>query len=169
MQSHIGCICLAFLHCVSSDGPWKNAPLNTCYHLFCNCNSLNHICSEQRLRALIRCAFSEFACTVFQTCIPDQNKWKVFLNAYEGCVLSMPSFFVCSIWWAIFALVNNSIMYTFNVKLKVITSGSWIVAFVTRKHRMRFQFCTILCVKFTTSPLQSSSVWLQYNVFLPGL
>ena len=93
MHSRIGCICLAFLHCVSSDGPSKNAPLNTCYHLFCNCNSLNHICSEQRLRALIRCAFSEFVCTVFQTCIPDQNKWKVFLNAYEGCVLSMPSFF----------------------------------------------------------------------------
>ena len=89
----IGWICLAFLHCVSSDGPSKNAPLNTCYHLFCNCNSLNHICSEQRLRSLIRCAFSEFVCTVFQTCIPDQNKWKVFLNAYEGCVLSMPSFF----------------------------------------------------------------------------
>ena len=89
MQSLIGCICLAFLYCVSSDGPSKNAPLNTCYHLFCNCNSLNHIYSEQRLRALIRCAFSEFVCTVFQTCIPDQNKWKVFLNAYEGCVLSM--------------------------------------------------------------------------------
>ena len=107
MQSHIGCICLAFLYCVSSDGPSKNAPLNTCYHLFCNCNSLNHICSEQRLRVLIRCAFSEFVCTVFQTLF-------------------------------------------------------------TRKRRMRFQFCTILCEKFTTSPLPTnvtSVIW----PFLPKM
>ena len=97
MQSHIGCICLAFLHCVFSNGSSNGLPGRMHTHTGCICSTFLHCvlsnfssnCLHEKRQIHIGCLRLTFLhCVLWNV---SSNHPPVEMQSHIGCICE-PSF-----------------------------------------------------------------------------